>query len=336
VQIIIVHPRLSRARTVTLRPAWAVAGVIAAVLLVGGVGGLAAHLTLRPDAVAVARVEAEAQSLQAGRAAPAEQPVAGPEQDASAPADDEFLRQNIEALAVRLGELQARLARLDVIGDRLGSMVGVRTQELQQPVPGRGGAAPPDLEPPSLDDLSLAVDRIALGVEKRGDHLSLIESELVLRDTMARLLPSIEPLPDGLPGSRFGWRRDPFTGRKAMHEGIDFNAPHGTPIVAAGAGVVVFAGWHPQYGRQVDIDHGDGIVTRYAHASKLLVKKGDIVRQGQRIARVGSSGRSTGTHLHFEVRVDDRPRDPLAFLRQFALAGRLGSTAIAERPASAR
>jgi len=316
---------------VTVRPVWLAVGVLASVLLVGAAGGLFSYAALRPGADSVVRADVEAPPQGQAADAPTAQPAAIQPSDASAPPEDDFLRQNIEALAVRLGELQARLARLDVIGDRLGGMVGIRTQELQKPVPGRGGAASPDLAPPSLDDLSSAVDRIALGIEKRGDHLSLIESELVLRDTMARLLPGIEPVPDGLPGSRFGWRRDPFTGRRAMHEGIDFNAPIGTPIVAAGAGVVVFAGWHPQYGRQVDIDHGDGIVTRYAHASKLLVKKGDIVRQGQQIARVGSSGRSTGAHLHFEVRVDDQPKDPLAFRRQFALTGRLGSTALADK-----
>ena len=311
-QIIIVHPGLSRARALTLRPGWLLGATLLATLLACAVGALLSYAVWRPAQAASAPF---ARALAAGQG--------------SANADDEFLRQNIEALAVRLGELQARLARLDAIGDRLGAMVGIRTQELQRPLPGRGGAPGPDSEQASLEDLSSAVERVALGVEQRGDHLSLLESELVLRDVMASLLPSIEPLPDGLPGSRFGWRRDPFTGRGAMHEGIDFNAPHGTPIVAAGAGVVVFAGWHPAYGRQVDIDHGAGMVTRYAHASRILVKTGDIVRRGQRIALVGSSGRSTGAHLHFEVRVDDEPRDPLAYLRQSTLAGGLGAGPLA-------
>jgi murein DD-endopeptidase MepM/ murein hydrolase activator NlpD len=299
---------------VRLRPGWLLGAALLATLLASGIGAVLSYAVLHDVRAAPAPV------------APTE--AAAPAQG-TAEADDEFLRQNIEALAVRLGELQARLARLDAIGDRLGGMVGIRTQELQQPVPGRGGAPGADVQQASLEELSSAVEQIALGVERRGDHLSLLESELVLRDVMAWLLPSIDPLPDGLPGSRFGWRRDPFSGRRAMHEGIDFNAPHGTPIVAAGAGVVVFSGWHPAYGRQVDIDHGSGMVTRYAHASRLLVKQGDIVRRGQRIALVGSSGRSTGAHLHFEVRVDGEPRDPLAFLRQSTFAGRLGTGQLA-------
>ena len=313
-QIIIVHPRLPRARTLTLRPGWLFGAALLAMLVVSAGAGLLSHAVrahVQPPPPPVVQADAAV-------------PVQGP-----AEADDEFVRQNIEVLAVRLGELQARLARLDAIGDRLGGIVGIRTQELHQPMPGRGGAPSADMQQPSLEDLSAAVERVALGIEQRGDHLSLLDSELVLRDVMAWLLPSIEPLPDGLPGSRYGWRRDPFTGRGAMHEGIDFNAPYGTPIVAAGAGVVVHAGWHPAYGRQVDIDHGSGVVTRYAHASGLLVKKGDIVRRGQRIALVGSSGRSTGAHLHFEVRVDDEPRDPLAFLRRSTLAGRFGGARLA-------
>jgi murein DD-endopeptidase MepM/ murein hydrolase activator NlpD len=117
-----------------------------------------------------------------------------------------------------------------------------------------------------------------------------LEDELSLRAITARLLPTAAPLSAGTPGSGFGWRIDPFTGQNAMHEGVDFDAPVGTPIVAAGGGTVVEAGWHPSYGQHVDLDHGNGVITRYAHASRLFVKPGDVVRQGQRLAAVGSSG----------------------------------------------
>src|SRR5690606_4035304 len=126
------------------------------------------------------------------------------------------------------------------------------------------------------------------------------------------------------PSSDYGRRRHPLTARYAMHHGLDFAAPHGTPIMAASAGIVVTAKRLPGYGRTVDVYHGDGVVTRYAHARSLLVKRGDLVARGQTIATVGSSGRSTGPHVHFEVRVAGRPVDPTLFL-----AGRPAGTPVA-------
>jgi murein DD-endopeptidase MepM/ murein hydrolase activator NlpD len=115
-------------------------------------------------------------------------------------------------------------------------------------------------------------------------------------------------------GSRFGFRIDPFTGEKAMHTGLDFPAEVGTPILAAAGGVVIVQEYHAAYGNMVEIDHGNGLITRYAHASATFVKKGDIVKRGQKIASVGSTGRSTGPHLHFEVWVSGVPQDPQRFL----------------------
>ncbi|MFN3630730.1 MAG: M23 family metallopeptidase, partial [Casimicrobiaceae bacterium] len=112
----------------------------------------------------------------------------------------------------------------------------------------------------------------------------------------------------------YGYRIDPFTGHQSFHEGIDFAAETGTPIVAAASGKVISAEQHPAYGKFIDIDHGNGLVTRYAHASELLVKEGDLVVRGQTIARVGSTGRSTGPHLHFEVRLNGAPQNPARFL----------------------
>ncbi len=343
-QIIIVHPRLAQAKTLNLRPGWLLSAALAAMLVIAAASGLLSVLTLRyaselPWPVArhlfslgALAPESDAQSESDARS----------ESDSGAPAQamadrersrkDAFVRQSIDALAVRLGELQARLARLDALGERVAGAVGVRPPETARPLPGRGGALPSQSRAFSLGELSSAIDRVALGLELRGDHLGLIDSELVLRQVMGRLLPTSQPLEDALPGSHFGRRIDPFNGRATLHEGVDFNAPSGTPIVAAGAGVVVSAGWHPGYGRKVDIDHGDGLVTRYAHASKLLVRAGDIVRQGQKIAAVGSSGRSTGPHLHFEVRVNDEPRDPLQYLRETALIGAPGGSLAASAP----
>lgn len=123
---------------------------------------------------------------------------------------------------------------------------------------------------------------------------------------------------DGPVGSGFGVRADPFTGRAALHSGLDFPADNGTPIVAAAGGMVASTEWHPQYGQLLEIDHGRGLVTRYAHLSKLHVRQGDLVKRGQRVAEVGSTGRSTGAHLHFEVLVDGAPQDPARFLARQA------------------
>jgi len=128
------------------------------------------------------------------------------------------------------------------------------------------------------------------------------------------MVPTQKPLSEGSLGSHFGWRIDPISGRSALHTGLDFDAASGTPILAAAGGIVVVEEFHPAYGKLVEVDHGNDLVTRYAHASAVYVKKGDLVRRGQKIAAVGSTGRSTGAHLHFEVLVSGVPQDPQKFL----------------------
>jgi len=130
-----------------------------------------------------------------------------------------------------------------------------------------------------------------------------------------KFLPSLSPIENGWFSSNFGWRVDPFSGEKSFHEGIDFPAGAGTTIDAAASGKVVFADVHPAYGKMLEIDHGNGLVSRYAHCSTLLVKEGDLVIRGQRVATVGSTGRSTGPHLHFEVRLNGVPQNPARFLQ---------------------
>ena len=127
------------------------------------------------------------------------------------------------------------------------------------------------------------------------------------------MIPSSKPIDVGV-GSGFGFRPDPFTGRGALHTGLDFPSEAGTPIHAAAGGVVRTAAWHPEYGQVLEVDHGNGLVTRYAHTSKILVKVGELVKRGQVVANVGTTGRSTGPHLHFEVLVDGVPQDPQKFL----------------------
>lgn len=228
-----------------------------------------------------------------------------------------FVQQNLNAMAVKLGEMQAQLTRLDALGERLSSMAGIRPQEFRfSEAPGLGGAAP-SLMPPqnlSMEQFSEQLSSLASHVESRNDMLGVLEAQLFEQAVRKKLLPTMAPVAAPFNASGFGRRVDPFTGQLAMHEGIDFLAEAGTPIMAAAGGVVVFAGFHPQYGNMIDIDHGNDLTTRYAHASRLLVKQGDIIQRGRKIAEVGSTGRSTGPHLHFEVRFRGAAQNPTKFL----------------------
>jgi len=166
-----------------------------------------------------------------------------------------------------------------------------------------------------VQEFSDLVEKLARQVDQRSDQMSVLEALLVQDSANRKFLPTKYPISDGWYSSNFGYRIDPFTGQQSMHEGIDFPAEIGTPIVAAASGKVAFAEWHPQYGKMLEIDHGNGLVSRYAHASQLLVKEGDLVVAGQRVAVVGTTGRSTGPHLHFEVRLNGTPQNPARFLQ---------------------
>jgi murein DD-endopeptidase MepM/ murein hydrolase activator NlpD len=141
-----------------------------------------------------------------------------------------------------------------------------------------------------------------------------MESRLFDQKIKKLMLPTQQPVVGGILGSPFGWRIDPINGQSALHTGLDFPAAVGTPILAAAGGVVVVQQYHPDYGNMIEIDHGNDLITRYAHASKVLVKKGDLIKRGQKIAEVGTTGRSTGAHLHFEVMVQGVSQDPQKFL----------------------
>lgn len=227
----------------------------------------------------------------------------------------QYERSSLDTLAVKLGEMQARVQRLDALGGRLVKLTGMKTSDFQfdQP-PAQGG---PLVAAGSLSAASLAqqLDSLTRLIDDRSDKLTALNA-LLMQDQLSRgLLSSADPVDNGVYTSNFGWRVDPFTGRSAMHEGIDFMAEAGTAIHASAGGVVVYADTHAQYGNMVEVDHGNDIVTRYAHASKLLVRVGQVVRRGDKIAEVGSTGRSTGNHLHFEVRYKGIAQNPVRFLR---------------------
>jgi len=228
-----------------------------------------------------------------------------------------YLRESLKAMASKLGELQARMVRLDALGDRLTKLAGLKPQDFMfNRAPARGGPEPslPAREV-SLGDLGAQLDRLSKELEDRTDSLRVLESSFTEEHAKRQLIPTQTPVQGGYYSSGFGWRIDPFNGLNAFHEGLDLMAEEGAPVLAAAGGVVVYADHHPQYGNMIEIDHGNDLVTRYAHASKLLAKVGDVVLRGSKIAEVGNTGRSTGTHLHFEVRNRGAAQNPSRFLR---------------------
>ena len=170
----------------------------------------------------------------------------------------------------------------------------------------------------TMQELQATLHQIEQTTGQRNDIMTVIESRLFEQKIKKMMIPTRSPVPDVGVGSGFGWRIDPFTGLSALHQGLDFPAETGTAIYSAAGGVVVSQEPHPQYGNLVEIDHGNDLLTRYAHLSRSVVKKGDLIKRGQKIAEVGNTGRSTGPHLHFEVLVRGVAQDPQKFLRMGA------------------
>lgn len=226
---------------------------------------------------------------------------------------DRFMRENLDAMARRLGDMQAKMLQLEALGERVSGLAGVNPADLRIN-PARGGALVQGRSL-SMEELQATLNDLEQLTGERTDLLTVMESRLFDQRLKKMMVPTQNPV-NAPVGSRFGWRLDPFNGRQALHTGLDFQANAGAPIVAAAGGVVVTSDAHAEYGNMVEVDHGNGVVSRYAHASRLLVKKGDLVKRGQQIALVGTTGRSTGPHLHFEVLVQGVPQDPWKFLAQ--------------------
>ena len=248
---------------------------------------------------------------------------------------ERFFRENLDAMAKKVGEMQAKLLQLEAMGDRVSGLAGVKPEEFRPLLrPALGASAPsragkgaqggpfvPGLgifEREALDGLHERVGGLDERTDQTTDLFTLIESRLLEGRLAQLMVPSTAPV-EGPVGSGFGFRTDPFSGRGALHTGLDFPADTGTPVRAAAGGMVVSISPHPAYGTLIEIDHGNGLLTRYAHLSKPLIKPGDLVKRGQVVAESGNSGRSTGPHLHFEVLVEGVPQNPARFL-----AGRAG------------
>ena len=250
---------------------------------------------------------------------------------------DRFMRENIEVMAKKLGEMQAKMLQLESLGERVSGLAGVNPAEIRIK-PGQGGRLVEghDLSMLELQSTLQELDQLA---NQRADDMTVLESRLFEQKIKKMMVPTQTPVPNANLGSVFGWRIDPITGRSALHTGLDFPATPGTAIYAAAGGVVVTQEYQAEYGNMIEVDHGNNLISRYGHTSRVFVKKGDLIKRGQKIAEVVSTGRSTGPHLHFEVLVQGIPQDPQKFLnagrnlgpQPTAQAGGVAGASLAQR-----
>ncbi len=222
----------------------------------------------------------------------------------------------LQALTVRMAQLQARLIRLDALGERVLSVAKLDQNEFDFSVPPALGG--PDIEGQGeaygSPDFIQELDRLAQQIEDREQQLDIMAGLLVNRQLQDELSVAGRPVVKGWMSSKYGNRIDPFNGRRAWHNGVDFAGKLGSEVVAVASGVVTWSDKRSGYGLMVEINHGGGYVTRYAHCRDNLVSVGDIVKKGQAIALMGSSGRSTGPHVHFEVYKNGKPENPAAYI----------------------
>lgn len=227
------------------------------------------------------------------------------------------LQERLDALASRVGQMSAHVIRLDALGRRLTEMAKLDKGEFNfDSAPAVGGPESLVEGGVASTDISGMLDTLTQQIRDRERQLSVLESLISTRNLSTQLVPGGRPVMHGWISSYFGQRPDPFTGRNAFHRGLDFAGPAGSQVVSVASGVVTFSKDRFGYGRTVEVNHGNGYVTRYAHNQKALVGVGDTVQKGQPIALIGSTGRSTGPHLHFEVLRNGRAVDPMSFVRE--------------------
>lgn len=303
--IILVSSRFAKARTIKLTPVRLMMAALLALglLLATVIAAQYAIVRLHPDAMTsdlrnwLASVQAQKKAQQ-----------------------QSYMRESLDTMAKRVGQMQAQVLRLDALGARLAKIAGIKKTDIsfdEPPAEGGPYIPAPQQRDVSLDNMNQQLSGLSQLMNDRNDKLLALESMLMQVQLNKRMFPSVAPVHTGWMSSNFGWRIDPFTGKEAMHEGVDFVVPVGTPVYASAGGIVTYAALnHSGYGNMVEIDHGNGIITRYAHNSKLLVKVGQMVKRGQEISLSGDTGRSTGPHLHFEVRYKGVPQNPVRFLKK--------------------
>lgn len=226
-------------------------------------------------------------------------------------------REQLDALTLQIGQLNANVIRTNALGQRLASMADLDDGEFDfDSEPALGGPAGVTLSSMQMPGILAGIDNLEETLHGQEQQLRVLEGVLMNRKLHKRVYPQGRPVRSGYLSSGFGRRTDPFTGKGAWHRGVDFAGRAGTEVVAVAAGVVTFSGERSGYGRMVEINHGNGYVTRYAHNAENLVAVGDDVSQGQSIALMGATGRATGPNLHFEVRHLGRPVDPIRHIRE--------------------
>jgi murein DD-endopeptidase MepM/ murein hydrolase activator NlpD len=225
-------------------------------------------------------------------------------------------RTQLDALTLRIGRMQAQMLQLNALGNQLVAQAGLDKDEFDfNNLPAVGG--PEDvagLESIELPDFLSMLDELSVEMEDRGQKLSVLDSLLMDKSLHDRVMPSGSPVKNGWVSSGYGKRTDPFTGKKEFHKGVDLAGKEGSRVLSAGDGIVTWVGERAGYGNLVEITHGSGYVTRYGHNKKLLVAVGDTVKKGQQIAVLGSTGRSTGPHVHFEVVHNGQQVNPSKYL----------------------
>ena len=229
---------------------------------------------------------------------------------------NESVSRDMNALALRVGKLQAEATRLNALGERLAKIGNLDDGEFNfREEPAMGGPETPSHVDIDAKDVQAAVGTLETQLARQSQQLSMLESLLLDRELDQSMLPAGLPVHSGYASSHFGYRTDPFTGKADFHPGIDFNGQKGADILAVAGGVVSFVGQKPGYGNVTEVDHGNGFVTRYAHNDKNLLEDGTPVRAGDVIAKMGSTGRSTGVHVHFEVWQNGRLVNPSQYIR---------------------
>jgi murein DD-endopeptidase MepM/ murein hydrolase activator NlpD len=226
------------------------------------------------------------------------------------------LQDRVDGLALRTGQLNAQLLRLNALGKRLTQLANINSHEFdfdhdppQGGPEGEGGGHGVDLA-----DVRSMLDRLGQRIELRGAQLGALENVILGRQLSADIRPTGRPVTEGYISSAFGERMDPFDGEEAFHRGVDFAADAGSAVLAVATGIVTWSGPRAGYGVLVEVSHGNGYITRYGHNSRVLVKVGETVERGEAIAEVGSTGRSTGPHVHFEVLRNGAQINPAAFV----------------------
>jgi murein DD-endopeptidase MepM/ murein hydrolase activator NlpD len=210
--------------------------------------------------------------------------------------------------------VNAHVLRLDAVGKRLVQMADLDTREFDFSIPPASGGPETRGVAPAAPDINIMLDGLESRLVLRDAQMGALENLIMQRELRAQILPDGRPVKRGFISSYYGDRQDPLTGHGAFHTGVDFAGNLNDPVVSVGAGIVTFAGEQPGYGEVVEVTHGDGYITRYGHNARIVVKQGDTVQRGQTLALMGSSGRSTGPHVHFEVLRAGRPVNPLTYI----------------------